>query len=266
VSVVAAFLLPALPHPVLRPDVAPWGRLAAAARVAGERLAAARADTLVFYSTQWIAVLDQLWQARPRLTGTHVDENWYDWGDLSFDMQIDLAFTNACIAQGGDAGFKSKAVNYDGFPIDTGSIVAQRSLNPRSALPLVITSNNLYHDWDRTERLGRLVRDVARERRVAVVGIGGLSQRMFRHEIDPASDRIADAADEARDRALLAAFESGDADRVRATAQSAAQAMPTEYGLKHVAFLLGAAEFNGATVHGYEPVYGTGAAVVELTQ
>ena len=37
-----------------------------------ESLARIAPDTLVVYSTQWLAVLDQLWQTRPRVTGLHV--------------------------------------------------------------------------------------------------------------------------------------------------------------------------------------------------
>ena len=70
--IVAAFVMPSLPHLVLKPDVAPWQRLGIAATAAGQALAAYRPDTIAIYSTQWIAVLDQLWQTRPRLQGVHV--------------------------------------------------------------------------------------------------------------------------------------------------------------------------------------------------
>jgi 2-aminophenol/2-amino-5-chlorophenol 1,6-dioxygenase alpha subunit len=267
--VVAAFLHPALPHPMARPDVAPWGRIAAASAAAAKALAAARPDCLVVYSTQWIAVLDQLWQTRPRLEGRHVDENWYDWADIPYRITIDTAFTGACIAGTAAIEVRSKGVDYDGFPVDTGTLMAQHFLNPDAALPVVSTSNNLYHGWDLTEGLGKVVRAVGADsgKRVAVIGVGGLSARMFRTPIEPDRDRIADAADDAANRDLLQRCEQGDAEGVRAAAQRMAAAMPTDFGLKQLAFLLGATggAFRGAKVHGYGPIYGTGAAVVEFT-
>ena len=60
-TVVSAFLVPGSPLPQVRRDNAPWGALADALDKAGQALRLSNADTIVFYSTQWIAVLDQLW-------------------------------------------------------------------------------------------------------------------------------------------------------------------------------------------------------------
>jgi 2-aminophenol/2-amino-5-chlorophenol 1,6-dioxygenase alpha subunit len=267
-TIVAAFLFPGLPHPMVKPEIAPWGRLASAARAASAALDAHAPDTIVMYSTQWIAVLDQLWQTRPRVTGVHIDENWYDWGDLPFDIRIDTEFAQACIARSDNIGVRSRPVDYDGFPVDTGTIVAQHFLNATQDRPLVVTTNNLYHDWALTERLGGLVREVALEegKKVAVVGVGGLSARMFRSPIDPAADRFADQADDAANREILGLLEKGDTDAVRAAAARIGGAIPVDSGLKHLAFITGAlgGHIGGAHVHGYEPVYGTGAAIAEI--
>lgn len=268
--VVSAFVMPSLPHLVLKPGVAPWGRLGSAAKLAGQALAASRPDVIAIYSTQWIAVLDQLWQTKPHLAGVHVDENWYQWGDLPYDITIDVAFAEACVAGGPAAGVRSKAVNYEGFPIDTGTIVAAHFIDPDHARPMIVTANNVYHDWAKTERLGQLVRNVADDqgKRVAIVAVGGLSARMFRSPIDPETDHFADSGDDAANRRVLAALELGDANALRREAAAAAAGLPTDSGLKHLAFLLGALDgkLSKATVHGYEPIYGTGAAVVELRQ
>ena len=266
--VVAAFVMPGLPHLVLKPEVPAWQRLGKAAATAGAALAACRPDTVAIYSTQWIAVLDQLWQTKPRLSGVHVDENWYEWGDLPFDITIDVPFAEACVAAGTNSGLRSKGVNYDGFPIDTGAIVAAHFLDPGHGRPTIVTANNVYHDWAKTERIGGIVRAVAEEqnKRVAVVGVGGLSASMFRGPIDPAEDHIANPHDDEANRKILAALESGDADRVRAEAAASSGSGPTDFGLKHLAFVLGAlgGSPGKAIVHGYEPIYGTGAAVVEV--
>jgi 2-aminophenol/2-amino-5-chlorophenol 1,6-dioxygenase alpha subunit len=267
-SIIAAFLMPGLPHPLLKPKVAPWKRLGDAARAASAALADAKPDALVVYSTQWIAVLDQLWQTRPEIEGIHVDENWYEWGDIPVHIKTDVTLSRACIDGTAAIGIRSKAVDYDAFPIDTGTLVAQHFLNPDAVTPVVTTSNNVYHDWDKTEGLGRVVAAAAEAtgKRVAVIGVGGLSARMFRTPIDPETDHFADPDDDGANCDLLKRLESGDADAVRAAAAKMAADRPTDFGMKQIAFVLGAVtgRAQGAVLHGYEPVYGTGAAVVEL--
>ena len=63
---------------------------------------------------------------------------------------------------------------------------------------LVIAANNLYHDYETTRRLGAMAaREATRMgRRVAVVGVDGLSGSTFTREIDIAGDCIASQADE----------------------------------------------------------------------
>src|SRR5690606_4559839 len=159
--VVSAFLVPGSPLPFVQRGNPPWGRLADAMEAAGRALAESKPDAIVIYSTQWIAVLDQLWQARARVTGVHVDENWHECGDLPFDLRIDTELAAAAVEETRRQGIKAKGVDYDGFPVDTGTIVASNFLNPGSHLPLVITANNVYHDWNRTITLGRIARDAA---------------------------------------------------------------------------------------------------------
>ena len=59
------------------------------ARHARDALDRTRPDALLSNSTQWVEVLDQLWQTRRRCRGIHVDENWYKYGDLPHDLAID---------------------------------------------------------------------------------------------------------------------------------------------------------------------------------
>ncbi|MBN9528701.1 MAG: tRNA U-34 5-methylaminomethyl-2-thiouridine biosynthesis protein [Alphaproteobacteria bacterium] len=267
-TVVAAFLVPGSPLPLLKPENPPWGRIAAGYQRAGRALAQARPDTILLYSTQWLAVLDQLWQARPRVAGLHVDDNWYDYGDLPFDLAIDTELTAGCLAASAAAGISAKAVDYDGFPIDSGTITACRFLNGDGRLPFVLTSNNIYHDWAATERLGALAAGVARSagRRIAVVGVGGLSGAMFREAIDIRDDRVASSADDRWNRRILELLERGDVAGVKAEAPRFAAEARADMGFKHLAFILGAlgGRFYGARIHAYGPVYGSGAAVVEF--
>lgn len=267
-SVVAAFLVPGSPLPYVRRDNPPWGALADALDGTGQALAAAQPDTLVVYSTQWIAVLDQLWQTRPHLVDVHVDENWHEYGDLPFDITIDTELAEAAVAATNEAGIKSKGVDYDKFPIDTGTIVASAFLNPGNERPLVITSNNVYHDWQMTQTLGRVAAEQAQAlgRKIAVIGVGGLSGSYFRHGIDIAADRIASEAEDEWNRRILSLLAQGDLDALREQCPTYAAEARVDMGFKHFAFLLGAlgGQFSGATVHGYGPLHGAGGAVVEF--
>ena len=268
-TVVSAFMIPGSPLPYVQPDNPPWGRLADAMKVAGESLLASEPDAIVVYSTSWLAVLDQLWQARPHLSGLHVDENWHEYGDLPFDIRIDVELAEAAIQGATDAGIKSKGVNYDQFPIDTGTIVAANFLNPGNKLPLMIASNNLYHDGARTEALGQISANAANQlgRKIAVIVIGKLSGAFFRHNIDISDDKVASEQDDRWNRKMLNLLAAGEMDEFFDSCPRYAQEAKVEMGFKHMAFVKGAAgeQLSGGKVLAYEPLYGSGGAVVEFS-
>jgi 2-aminophenol/2-amino-5-chlorophenol 1,6-dioxygenase alpha subunit len=264
-AVVSAFLVSGSPLPMLKPENPAWAGLAAGFARAREALVASNPDVLLVYSTQWIAVLDELWQVRARSKGVHVDENWYEFGDLPFDIRADVALAKACVAGCAGIGVSAKPVDYEDFPIDTGTIVADTLLNP-GRLPLVIAANNVYHDFVTTERLAAMAAATAQAqgKRVAVVAVGGLSGAYFDHSIDIAEDHVRHAADDAANRAFLEALGRGS-DAARAAVADYAGAVKADFGMKHLAWVLGATGgFSGATVHGYGATYGAGAAVVEF--
>lgn len=265
--VVAAFLVPGTPLPYLKPDNPPWTPLAEGFKAAAAALKAAEPDVLLIYSTQWIAVLDQLWQTRDHVTGLHVDENWYEFGDLPFDMTVDRELAEAAVAATPDIGIRSRAVDYDGFPIDTGSIVADGFLNPENRYRRVMTSNNLYHGAAQTAALGRVAVAAGDSlgRRMALIGVGGLSGTLFRERIDIAEDRIANEGDDGWNRRVLDLLESGDSAGLDATLPDYAFEARADMGMKHLHWVLGGTGgFTGAKVHAYGPNYGSGAAIVEF--
>lgn len=267
-TVVSAFLVPGSPLPLLRSDVLPWGRLASGFERAGRALAASAPDALLIYSTQWIAVLDQLWQTRPALSGKHVDENWYEHGELDYSMTIDTELTYACLAASPRIGISSKPVNYDGFPIDTGSIVATRFLLGGKEIPVVLASNNLYHSNEQTEQLGAMAVQCAQElgKRVSVIGVGGLSGSIFRQEIELRADKIFSESDDQWNRRMLDLMERGDMAEAATQTPNFASEARADMGFKHFSWILGGTgrRCYGARVHAYGPTYGAGAAVVEF--
>ncbi len=267
-TVVSAFLCPGSPLPYVRRDNPPWTTLAAAMERARDALSASEPDTVVIYSTQWFAVLDQLWLTRPHCEGIHVDENWHEYGTLAFSFDIDLTLASAIIESTPSIGIRSKGVDYDEFPVDTGTIVAKNLLNPEGSFEFVVASNNLYHDWDTTAALGRLVAENASKigRRVAIVGVGGLSGKVFREPIDITKDRIVSEQDDIWNRRVLKLMEAGEYTELMNLCPEFVEAASVDMGFKHFSFLMGATGgFTGATVHGYGPLYGAGGAVVEFT-
>ncbi len=268
-TIVSAFLVPGSPLPQLRSDVAPWGRLNQALQAAGKALAASRPDVVLVYSTQWMAVLDQLWITRARSTGLHVDENWHEYGELPFDIASDAGLAEACIQGCRDAGIHARGVDYDQFPIDTGTITVSTLMGFGSErLPMTLAANNLYHDNAQTEQLSEIAMQAAaaQNKRAAVIGIGGLSNTMFREPVEPDSDHVISQADDEWNRRMLALLEGGDADQVRKLVPEFAGQAKAEMGFKHMSWLLGAmgGRFRGANVLEYAPLYGSGGAVVEF--
>lgn len=266
-TVVSAFLVPGSPLPQLLPEVTPWGRLRDALARAGESLSASKPDCVLVYSTQWFAVLDQLWVTRQRSSGLHVDENWHEFGEQTFDIVSDTSIAQRCIEGCNAASIGARGVNYDQFPIDTGTITATALMNfGTEQLPVVMAANNLYHNAAQTEKLGAIALAAAEGKRVAVVGIGGLSNNMFRETIDLESDHILSEEDDKWNRRILALMEGGDVEGLRETLPDYAKEARADMGFKHFYWLLGAMSggFQSATVYEYAPLYGSGGAVVEF--
>jgi 2-aminophenol/2-amino-5-chlorophenol 1,6-dioxygenase alpha subunit len=266
-TIVSAFLLPGNPLPLLKGDNPPWKVLADAARKAGDVLQSSKPDVLLIYSTQWIAVLDELWQTRPHSVGRHVDENWYEYGDLQMNLRSDVDLARACIAAATADGVRSKAVDYDHFPIDTGTIVANAFINPDGRIPAVVAANNVYHDFALTMKLGGIAaaQAKAQNKRAAVIAIGGLSGSYFDHEIDIAKDHVVRPEDDAANRAFLERLGKGSGKSLPDDIAEYAKAVKADMGGKHLAWILGATGgFRGASVLGYGATYGAGGAVVQF--
>ena len=105
------------------------------------------------------------------------------------------------------------------------------------------------------------------KRRVAVVGVGGLSGSFFRHEIDIAEDRIAEPVEDEWNRRVLDLLAAGDLEGLRAVWDDYCKEAKVDMGFKHLSFVLGGLDdhYDSAEVLGYGPLYGTGGAVVHFT-
>jgi 2-aminophenol/2-amino-5-chlorophenol 1,6-dioxygenase alpha subunit len=234
---------------------------------AGRDLKDAGVERIVYYSTQWISVLGHLYQATKNLTGYHVDENWYDLADLPFDFRVDTEFAGKLAAAATSDGYQTKLVDYEGFPVDSGTIVADTLLNP-GKVPTNMVSCCVYSDYADTVKLAGGIRSVidAGNKPTAVVVVSGLSGRWFTREIDFAEDGISDPADDKWNQRILGLFAKGEYQEVEKLIPDYAGACKVDMGLKGLAFLRGIGALDGrkAETHAYGGIYGTGGAVLSF--
>lgn len=263
---VPAALVPAMPH-LLAGDPAPsWAELATAARTVGDRLRAAGVDTVLLLSTQWFTVLGHQVQCDARLRGRRTDENWYryDYGHLDHDLAIDTDLAHRWADAIDAAGMQARRTLYEGFPVDTGTIVASRLLDPHGQGRWALVSCNLYAEPSAMAEVAaagvRAARDLGRT--LGVVAVSGLSSGLTGRWITPAEDRVSDAHDR-WNRKVLDAIRAGDRDEVLAMSPQYAAAAQADSQFRAFAFLDGAGVVDGpGEVLAYGPVWGTGAAVV----
>lgn len=272
-SVVKGIVVPGLPQPLLAPDANPgWKQIALGFEAARREIAESGADLLVVYSTMWPSVIGHQIQADPSPTWVHVDELFHDLGSIPYTFRIDAEFAESWRDAAERRGLMARTVAYHGFPIDTGSVVALKLLNPDNAIPAVIVSSNVYADRAETVVLAKAARDAiaAGDRKVAAVAVMTLSNRVFTDFIDPAEDRIHSAKDDEYNRKVLEFLADG---RLEDTAQLSRHIhssirVPKVVNFKPMWFLsslMGAHNRYDGTVHAYAPIYGTGSAVVTLT-
>ncbi|MEZ5652872.1 MAG: hypothetical protein R3E87_20235 [Burkholderiaceae bacterium] len=268
-GVVGAYLVPGSALLALDSGREPHADLVKGMAAVAQEIQDLEPDALIIYSTQWFAVLDQLWQGRPRLSGVHVDENWHELGEWRYVVTTDVPLAKACVRAAQRAGIASKLVDYDAFPLDSGTLCAQSLLNPEGDVPSVIVANNLYLNFEGTRDLGDLAATQAatQGKRVVVLAVGGLSGHTFRDDRPLDEDAIATPLDDEWNRRILKLLEAQDAETVlRQVPEFSAQAH-VDMGFKHLAFALGAlgGQLGNVQVLGYGPQYGAGAAVVRLS-
>lgn len=269
---VLATIVPGLPHPLLAPGANPgWGRLRDGFQAAREQIEASGADLLVVYSTMWPSVIGHQLQAHPSPEWVHVDELFHDLGSIPYRFRIDAEFAHRWRDAALARGLAARTVAYHGFPIDTGSVVALKLMNPDNRLPAVICSSNVYADRAESVVLAKSCRDALAEsgRKAAVVVVMTLSNRLFTEWIDPADDRVHSLKDDEWNRKILEFLAQG---RLEDTAQLSREIHKQIRVHKVVNFkplwwlsaMMGQHNGFDGTVHAYEAIHGTGGAVVTL--
>ena len=262
-----------LPQPLLVPEQNEgWRRVREGYDKARAWLEELNPDVLIVYSTMWPSVIGHQIQADPEPTWTHVDELFHDLGSIPYSFKVDSDFAHEAQRAGVKRGLMSRTVSYHGFPIDTGSIVALKLLNPNNKFPISILSSNVYADRAETVVFAKSILDALKtqKKRAAVVTVASLSNRLFTDFIEPSEDRIHSAKDEEWNQKLLEFLGAGRLEDVAQLSREIQKQIRVKKVVNFKPFWFLSAmcgqhnNFDGE-VHAYEPIYGTGGAVVSLT-
>ena len=271
--IVKGLIVPGIPHPLLCPEAnAGWGQLRAGFEQARQQIIDSGAERLLIYSTMWPSVLGHQLQADPEPEWVHVDELFHDLGSIPYRFRIDADFGHRFCEAAKGRGLQARTVAYHGFPIDTGSVVALKLLNPDNRIPASIVSSNVYADRAETVVLAKAAQDAIAEdgKKTAVVVVMTLSNRLFTEFIDPKDDRIHSPKDEEWNQKLLEFLGEGRLEDVAQLSRTIQDQIRVHkvVNFKPMWWLSGVMgqhnNYDGEVL-AYAPLYGTGGAVVSLT-
>lgn len=271
-EVVASFVVPVHPHTVLAPDQNPgWRKLRDAFDEAAQTIRDLEADLLIIYSTTWPSIIGHQIQSDPNPEWVMVDHDFHDLGSIPYSFNIDADFAHAWDDANRNRGLQSRCVNYKGFPIDVGSVVALTLLNPDNRIPAVIVSSNMYANRTETTVLAKSCLDViqAQGRKAVAVTAMSLSNRMFTDFIAAKDDKIHSLKDDEWNRKILEFLEQGRLEDVGQLSRTIHQQIRVQ---KVVAFkpMWWLSAMNGnrndltGRVMAYEAIHGAGGAVVHI--
>jgi 2-aminophenol/2-amino-5-chlorophenol 1,6-dioxygenase alpha subunit len=270
-SIHKAYLVPGQPHILLAADQnAGWASLKQSYEAIGREIERSGAELMLLYSTQWFSVIGHLFQTDPNPQWTLVDQNWYQFGEIPYSFRIDPEFGKLYASTCKDLGMQTATVDYHGFPIDTGTVVALKLLNPNNAIPASVVSCNIYAERDETRALGRAARAAIDRygKKTIVVVVTNLSNRYEVGEIDIANDHISSAKDDEWNRKILEMLGEGRLEDVAQVAREFGREANADMGFKAIWWLAALAGENNkydGKVWDYQPVWGTGNGIVELT-
>lgn len=269
-GIVQAFMVPGLPQLVFEKSGAgAWQKFRDAMIEAARRAEAANPDVLVLYSAQWISVLGHSFQYAANPSGLHVDENWHDLGDFPFSFEIDRPLTATAERLSRDRGLVTKLVDYEGFPVDTATLVALSYFNPDNRLPVVIVSSNIYAGAEDSMKLGQAVGEAIRQssKRAVLINCSLMSHRFLTEEVTPETDRFSKSEDDVWNQRMLDLLRQGQTLKALELGPEYAGKAGAEMGFKGFYWMMGA--MNSPTVPvdvlAYGPFWGAGAAVLSYS-
>ncbi len=265
--------VPPQPHPLLVPEQNEgWGQLRSAFDTARQRIEESDADLILIYSTTWPSVIGHQIQAHPEPEWTHVDDDFHFLGSMPYKFKMDTDFAHTYNENCGERGLHSRTISYDGFPIDTGSVVALKLLNPDNRIPACIVSSNVYSNRAESIVLGKAARDTLKQqgKKAVVVVVATLSNRMFTEHIEPQDDRIHSAKDEEWNQKIMEFFGQGRLEDLSQLSreihgQIRVQKVVAYKPVWWMAATMGQSNNYNGEVLAYAALHGSGGAVIQLT-
>lgn len=273
-AVLKGYVLPGLPHPLLQPQKREaWQKLRTAYdRVAGE-VAELNPDLILVYSTYWPSILGHQIQAHPNPRWVLVDDEWHDLGSIPYNFQTDVDFAQAYHEANLKRGLQSRTTAYEGFPIDTGSVVCLKLLDPLQKFKSCIVSSNIYSDRAEQIILGKGARDalLKQNKKAVVVVVSSLSNRYTLTDPETCPDKISSKKDEEWNLKFLEFLSQGRLEDVsQLSRQFHREARVSRKVVNYKPFwwmasVMGETNAYVGEVLEYQPIQGTGAALVGLT-
>ena len=264
---------PPHPHPLLCPDGnLGYRNLRQAFEDCAKKIEESDADLILVYSTTWPSVVGHQIQALEKPVWTHVDDDFHYLGSMPYEFSIDVDFANSMKDAAVARGLYARTVAYDGFPIDTGSVVALSLLTPGTRIPAVILSSNMYANRSETIVLGKAARDTlhSQGKKAVVVVVSSLSNRMFTEHINPSEDRIHSQKDDDWNRKILEFFDDGRLEDLSQLSRDIHGQIRVQKVVAYkpawwLAATMGQHNNYDGEVLAYEALHGSGGAVITLT-
>ena len=271
-EIVESFVVPVHPHTVLAPEQNEgWSKLRAAYDDAAGIIANSGADLLIIYSTTWPSIIGHQMISDPNPEWVMVDHDFHDLGSINYSFNIDAEFADLWNGENHSRGLQSRCVNYRGFPIDVGSVVALTLLNPDNKIPAVIVSSNVYADRSETTVLAKACRDLVKRtgRKAVAITAMSLSNRMFTEHIEAKDDKIHSLKDDEWNRKILEFLTEGRLEDVGQLSRTIQQQIRVQkvVNFKPMWWLSAMNENRNdltGEVLAYEAIHGAGCAVVHL--
>jgi 2-aminophenol/2-amino-5-chlorophenol 1,6-dioxygenase alpha subunit len=272
-------LIPGLPHLLL--DDPNYLNLKNAIINLGKFWTESGIRKLFFLSTQWRSVLGHSFLRGPSGKGQHVDENWYDFGPIDYELQFDPVMVDECARAAQIRGHQIKSIDYPGFPIDTGTLVAHellsrgaRRVDPHFRFVIGCVSCSIYSDYLDTFELARSLSAVLRDQNepCAAVVVSQISNRTLNKDYGEITEQFASTSDELFNETCLKAIKQANVEYLKITLEEKGKEACADMSLMGIAFLEGLGlwglDLYGnplvGTVHAYGPIHGTGSAVISF--
>ncbi len=272
-TIVKGYVLPGLPHLVLTPNANPgWAKVRKAMDQVRVEVDSSGAEVLMIYSTYWPSVIGHQIQARPEPEWVHVDDQFHALGSIPYKLKIDSELAQAYVEAAKIRKLEARAIDYHGFPIDTGSVVVSKLINPNNKLKTVIVSSNVYADRAETIVLGKAGRDALEKqgKKAVAVIVTSLSNRIHEKKTDPKDDKIHSLKDQEWNQKFLEFLGEGRLEDVSQLSrqfhrEARVNKVSSFKPFWWLAAIMGQTNFYTGQVYEYQPIYGSGAAVIGLT-